>query len=287
MIKEFLAYFTIHRRFRNGVFSLIFLISILGVGLFMLSQKEADISNLVVLDAYEQELVVLKEKAAAQQKAFVQKPFNPNFISDYKGYVLGLSPQVLDKLRAYRATDKWINSAQEFQVVTGVNDLLLSQIGPLFKFPIKKTSYYTKKSQHSTIKTEGEKSDLNKITAVQLQEVVRLPDFVAMRIIKYRKSLGGFVSDAQLQDVYGLYPKQIQKVLSLFTVKEKRTIERLDVHTASVKELMTIPYFDFEMALAIHDFVKENGKIKSFYEFDKILGFPTDKIDRITLYLKI
>ena len=34
-------------------------------------------------------------------------PFNPNFISDYKGYKLGMSIQEIDRLHQYRAQNKY------------------------------------------------------------------------------------------------------------------------------------------------------------------------------------
>lgn len=45
-------------------------------------------------------------------------PFNPNFITDYKGFKLGLSPEQIDRLQAFRAQNKYVNSAEEFQQVT-------------------------------------------------------------------------------------------------------------------------------------------------------------------------
>jgi hypothetical protein len=61
--------------------------------------------------------------------------FNPNFISSYKGYELGMSLKEIELLHNFRASKNWINSAQDFQRVTGVSDSLLAVISPYFKFP--------------------------------------------------------------------------------------------------------------------------------------------------------
>ena len=45
-------------------------------------------------------------------------PFNPNFISDFKGATLGMSNEEIDRLLAFRKENKWINSKEQFQVVT-------------------------------------------------------------------------------------------------------------------------------------------------------------------------
>ena len=65
----------------------------------------------------------------------VMYPFNPNFISDYKGYKLGMSVEQIDRLLAFRKQNKFVNSAKEFQNVTKVSDSLLNTIAPFFKFP--------------------------------------------------------------------------------------------------------------------------------------------------------
>jgi hypothetical protein len=51
-------------------------------------------------------------------------PFNPNFITDFKGYKLGMSVQEIDLLE-YRKGNKYVNSPKEFQAVTQVSDSLL------------------------------------------------------------------------------------------------------------------------------------------------------------------
>jgi hypothetical protein len=57
-------------------------------------------------------------------------PFNPNFITDYKGYKLGMSVQEIDRLLKYRKGNKYVNSPKEFQAVTQVSDSLLNVITP-------------------------------------------------------------------------------------------------------------------------------------------------------------
>ncbi|MES2484603.1 MAG: helix-hairpin-helix domain-containing protein, partial [Bacteroidota bacterium] len=69
-------------------------------------------------------------KAQKQGKKDTIYPFNPNYITDYKGYVRGMSNVEIDKLLAYRKSGKWINSTADFKHVTGVQDSLLNRISP-------------------------------------------------------------------------------------------------------------------------------------------------------------
>lgn len=87
------------------------------------------------------ELDVEKKNLNYQKKKIF--PFNPNFISDYKGYKLGMSVAEIDRLHAFRRKNSYVNSAEEFQKVTLVSDSLLNELAPYFKFPswvIKRTT---------------------------------------------------------------------------------------------------------------------------------------------------
>jgi len=78
-------------------------------------------------------------------------PFNPNFISDQRGYFLDLSLQQIDRLHAYREQGKWINSVNDFQRVTGVDSVWLNTYSPFFNFPTrvkKEQKKYSKNHFH-------------------------------------------------------------------------------------------------------------------------------------------
>ncbi len=284
------SHFEIHTRFRNGIFllSIILLLTILGY--YFYPEPELTESSFVELTQFQNQIDSLKGVAKNKEKKYSLSTFNPNFISDHKGYVLGLSAKELDRLHAYREKGKWINSVAEFKKVTQVSDSLLIIISPLFKFPewIKKSkTLKTNFKKKYPVKSYAEKKDLNQVTSEELQKDIKVPDFVAERIIKYRSKIGGFVNDIQLKDISGLYDHQRNMILSLYTVKTSRVIKRLNINVVSVKELMDVPYFDFETALDIKDFIESNGDISDFNELGKIEGFSLEKIDRIKLYLTL
>ncbi|KAA1243834.1 helix-hairpin-helix domain-containing protein [Aquimarina sp. RZ0] len=283
------SHFEMHTRFRNGILILAILIFIVMISFYIYLVTGKDPDNFNELSEFQIQVDSLKNVSLlTKEKAYKLRPFNPNFISDYKGYLLGMSANELDKLHQYREQNKWINSVSDFKKVTGVSDSLLVVISPLFTFPDWIQHSKTKKTYQKnkiTIKSYAEKEDLNTISTETLQEKIGVPDFIADRIVRYKESLGGFVSDLQLKDVLGLYESQRNKILSLYTVKTNKNVQKININTATVKELMEVPYFDFETALEIRDFIKENGSISDFEELGEIEGFYLEKIDRIALYL--
>ena len=133
-------------------------------------------------------------------------PFNPNFISDYKGYTLGMTNEEIDRLQVFRSENSWVNSAKEFQKVTLISDSLLQILAPYFKFPKWKTGLKDKKKerQEKSVAAVVSHKDLNQANPEELQVIYGIGDKLSARIVKFRNRLGGFLVNEQLYDVYGL-----------------------------------------------------------------------------------
>jgi DNA uptake protein ComE-like DNA-binding protein len=216
-------------------------------------------------------------------------PFNPNFITDFKGYKLGMSIEEIDRLLAYRKQNKFVNSAAEFQTVTQVSDSLLNAISPYFKFP---EWVKNKKEYNSTYdKTEFSKAekivilDINEATKEDLMKVYGIGDKISDRILEQKSKLGAFVSMEQMNDVWGLSPEVIENLNKYFVVKSTSNIKRISINNASVKELSQFPFFRYALAKEIVIYRSMHGDIK-IEDLTKIKGFPVDKIKIIALYLE-
>jgi len=220
-------------------------------------------------------------------------PFNPNFITDYKGYTLGMTPEEIDRLLTYRSENKWINSAEDFQSVTQVSDSLLAVISPYFKFPEwvknpQNTPSPNKFNKPQLIEKSFEaKIDLNKATAEELEQVRGIGKVLSNRIIEYRTRLGGFHSDSQLSDVYGLQEETLQRLFLSFTVKTPIEIQKINVNEASASDFSTLPGISFELGKKMWEFRRLRQRIDSITEFKKVDGMTEAKFRQIQLYLLV
>jgi DNA uptake protein ComE-like DNA-binding protein len=215
-------------------------------------------------------------------------PFNPNFITDFKGYKLGMSVAEIDRLLAFRKLNKYVNSAQDFQKVTKVSDSLLKAISPYFKFPDWVTNKKEFKSYPKQAFDKKEKIvvlDINQASPEDLIKIYGIGAGLSERILKQKELLGGFVSMEQMKDVWGLSAEVIENLNKYFKVSALPKVKKIDINNASVKELSQFPYFRYALAKAIVTYRSMNGDIKSPADLSKINGFPVEKVKIIELYL--
>ncbi len=214
------------------------------------------------------------------------RPFNPNFITDFKGFQLGMSVEEINRLLDFRKTEKFVNSAKEFQQVTGISDSLLSQISPYFKFPEwvtnpKKSSYRKFEQQPENIVIK----DINIATQEDLIKVRGIGEKLSERILKYKSLLGAFVSMEQLREVYGLSDEVIVELNKYFIVLDTSEAKKIKINELSIKELGSFPYFKYPVSKNIVSYRSMSGEIKDKDELSKIPDFPIEKIEIIALYL--
>jgi DNA uptake protein ComE-like DNA-binding protein len=228
-----------------------------------------------------------------EKQNYVSKiyPFNPNFITDFKGYKLGMSVSEIDRLLDFRKKNKYVNSAEEFQNITKVSDSLLNVISPYFKFP----DWVNNKKEFKNFKNYSNKAfakkekviiiDINKATKEDLIKIYGIGEAISIRILRQKESLGAFVSMEQLKEVWGLSPEVIENLNTHFKILSLPDIKKIDINNASVKELSQFPYFNYQLAKQIVTFRSMNGDIKNVTDLTKIKGLSIDKANIIALYL--
>lgn len=293
-MKNLKSHFLFSKKQRSGIFWLVILVVVLQLSyLTLLSKnKQPNIDNQLI-ESYIREVDSLKELKLAAQAPEIY-PFNPNYITDYKGYTLGMTNEEIDRLHAFRAKNLWVNSTKQFQQVTKISDSLLSAISPYFKFP----EWVTNPSNANRVgsnfsannqpKTFEQKIDLNVATAQQLQKVYGVGEKLSQRIVAYRdKQKGGFIDDVQLTEVYGLSSEVIENINKQFTVKTPSPIIAINLNTATAEELVTIKYIDYETAHQIIQARIVREGFKSLDELTKVKDFPIHKLAIIKLYLTL
>jgi len=234
-------------------------------------------------------------KEAAQENSNKIYPFNPNFISDYKGYKLGMSETQIDKLHQFRKQNKYVNSNAEFQKLTGVSNEWMKQYAIYFKFPDWVTNGTSKNYQskfESTNKKFDKKEskivvqDLNTANQVELEKVYMIGEKLALKIISEREKFGNFASMEQLGFIWGISPEAIADLNKKFQIKSSGNLKKININTFTIKELQQFPYFNYTIAKNIVTFRSMNGDFKSSEDLTNVKQFPLEKLKIIALYLE-
>jgi DNA uptake protein ComE-like DNA-binding protein len=285
------VYFTYSPEQRSGIVLLFAIIIILQTVYFLI-----DFNSIQTTSTDKQEWLAMQSKIDLIKESELKYsikivPFNPNFITDYKGYKLGMSVAEIDRLLKYRKENKYVNSAKEFQIVTAISDSLLGTIAPYFKFPdwVKNkmdNKSYVKYENKAFAKTEKIVFiDINLATQEDLIKIYGIGEVISLRILKLKESLGGFMSMEQMNDVWGLSPEVIESLNSHFKVYDMPVIHKININNASLKEISQFSYFKYALAKEIVTYRSMNGDIRNIEDLIKIRGFPVEKAKIIGLYL--
>ncbi|WP_299159988.1 helix-hairpin-helix domain-containing protein [uncultured Tenacibaculum sp.] len=300
-MKNFKSHFWYNKRQRNGIFFLALIIVVLQI-----IYLYVDFSSNQIIDTTTNELLVFRNTIDSLKKIELEKrkpkiyPFNPNYITDYKGYKLGMTVDEIDRLHSYRKQNRFVNSKEEFQEITKVSDTLLAQMASYFKFPdwvVKrnkqkklKKSFIVKKQlveePSSSLKTKLSTTNINKATQQDLETISGVGEVIAERIIKYRKKIQGFSYKEQLSEVWGVDKEVVNNILQIFSIKSKPIIQKTNVNTATFKEILKNPYIDYNLCKKIFEYRDEVAELQNISELKNIDGFPVDKYGRIVLYLE-
>lgn len=303
-MKPFSFFYRFTKGQQKGVLALFILIIVFQAMYFLL--MSVDFSTQEQQSQEEKEWLALQgqieelkaKKGTAKEVIY---PFNPNFISDYKGYTLGMSAKEIDRLHKFRKTGKFINSAEDFKKVTKVSDSLLASLSPYFKFPdwvnkkqstaVAVSSSQNKEQRNSQLSPlDKEKKvaviDINDALEEDLDKAYGIGPAFAKKILRRRAQLGGYVSMEQMEDFIEFSPEAKKELKKYFAVTKAPEVNKINLNSASLNQLSYFPYFNKSIAKSIITQRSMKGKIGSVEELLNINGFPVDKIQIIALYLE-
>jgi DNA uptake protein ComE-like DNA-binding protein len=289
---NFKQYFTFNKEQKIGLAILVGLIITVQLLYFFIDMSVIKINTKEEEKWLSMQTEIDSMKSITSESSYKIYPFNPNFITDFKGYKLGMKLSEIDRLLAFRKTNKYVNSAQEFQKVTQVSDSLLSVISPYFKFPDWVANKKNNESYGSSNYNDYKKKEkvviinINEATKDDLMKIYGIGDAISDRILKQKEVFGSFVSMDQMKDIWGLSPEVVVELNSHFKISGNTITNKIDVNNISTKELTKFPYFKYALAKEIVTYRSMNNGIKNIEDLTKIKGFPIDKIKIIALYLK-
>lgn len=128
--------------------------------------------------------------------------------------------------------------------------------------------------------------ELNGADSAELMKLPGITGKIANTIIHFRDALGGYYSKEQLREVYGMDSAEYVAISSMVSADASK-VEKLDINSATEKDMTHHPYIHKKLAKAIYEYRKENGSFNSLDELKKVDGVDAEKFSKIRPYLMI
>lgn len=190
--------------------------------------------------------------------------------------LLSFLPKVIEKLKEPPAFDISIYQNQ-LDSLEKVGWKLVSSNQPTFN------------PSDTISKIIKERNDLQKIPfseadSITLQIVSGIGPALAGRIIKYKMSLGGFHSEDQLKEIYGLKEEIITRIWEYFDF-DPLIFDSIQINSENIQELSSHPYISYGQAKVIIAYRNQHGIYSSSEDLLEIKIFKKDWVDKLKVYL--
>jgi len=200
-------------------------------------------------------------------------PFNPNITDSLKLDSLNLPFWVKKNLLSYRRHNGVLKYKEDFLNIYGMNDSIYLKIKEYITLPekpviVKKVTTVfpleiKKKGEKKIIVPEKRKHfEINSAGAEDYKKLRGIGDVLSLRIIKYRKLLGGFYSKEQLLEVYGLSGETFADIEE-FLVVDTTKIVHINVNFSEFRDLIFHPYLNKEDVIKILNYRDSVGFIEN------------------------
>jgi competence protein ComEA len=288
--------FYISRQNKRGVFILICIcLVIVFIPRLILSLKEKEefaLSSEDIQYISENKLLQKNERDSkyshsSKRKRFKSPPskFDPNKYTASDWMKLGLSEK--QAMVVINFSKRGVYSNEQLKKIFVISDELFELIKDSTIYPIKYPVLTTVEKVENVKKTvEISLIDVNTATQSELETIKGIGPFFAKNIIKYRERLGGFCKKEQLLEVWKMDQEKYNQI-EPYIIIDVHTIRKINVNTATVEELKSFPYFNWNIANSIVKMRTQRGSYESVNQLKESALIDEELFEKIKPYLSL
>lgn len=210
--------------------------------------------------------------------------FDPNTADEDDLNTLGFGP-LTKRILNYRRAGGKFKKPNDLLKLYGMDSSFFLAIAPYIKIQAAEKRISPKLPEKRAAK-ELIIYDLNEADTAAFQTIRGIGSVLAKRIVRYRAALGGFVSTAQLKEVYGLDTAVIALTLQRFHFNEDFKPSQIDINKATEKELASHPYIHSKLAKTIITYRFQHGSFGEIADLLNLELMDQQIFDRVKPYLK-
>jgi len=134
------------------------------------------------------------------------------------------------------------------------------------------------------VRPARKKLEINSADSIALLDLTGIGPSFSRRIVKYREMLGGYFSLSQLAEVYGMDSLRLKGFITEIRLDTSR-LRKLNLNSATFKELLAHPYLDYDQVKAISRFRDRRGMLDSPGELWAAGVLPDSLWSKLSHYL--
>ena len=238
----------------------------------------------------------------------VLQPFDPNTADSMTLRRVGLQPWQVRNMLRYRAKHGVYRQKEDLKQLYGMTDSLYQRLEPyifidplpdvLRRDSLRRVWALRDSLWHDSLRLDSLRRDslyrkryhikkdtvieLNSADTNTLQYIKGIGRYAAMRIVAYRRALGGYVRVEQVREIAELESIRWDSVLPHLTVCAD-SVKPIPVNTASIKRLQRHPYLSFTEAKAIYTLRRRRFRLHDMSELQDVLS--TEQQQRLAPYM--
>lgn len=214
--------------------------------------------------------------------------FNPNKLPVEAWKEMGFTEQQIKTIKNYEAKGGKFRRKEDLKNIYSISDVEYEIIEPFIDIPsqYKSDPGKVKKTKPSVIKIIYHETKINSANANDLMSNLGLSKWLAKRTISYRNILGGFITNEQLKEVYGLNDS-IFNLIDQYIDIDTGLITKIDVNNVQFQELLKHPYFDYNTTKSFFNVRNKVGSFSSINELKQIEGLNDTTLNKVWYYLYI
>ena len=212
--------------------------------------------------------------------------FDPNTLTEKGWLKMGLPGKLIRTILNYTGKGGHFYQKEDLQKIYGLTISQYAALEPFISISSKPKSVFVFSTFKSTRyeKPPIQLVELNSVDSAGLDALRGIGPVFAMRILRFRDLLGGYVRQEQLQEVYGL-DSTLYQMISPFVKIDPDKIRKIDINQCPLSALKKHPYIGYYLAKAIADYRVKYKKFRSVDEVRLLPGITPEKFKQLSSYL--
>jgi competence protein ComEA len=299
-------YFGYSQRETNAFLALLSLILLFFISPLLLKPKVEPYSSAQDQKKLDELAALLDDEVEANRKTFSDKntivslhSFNPNELTEKDWVAFGIKPWIAKRILNYRQKVGDFKSKEEVGKIYGLQEEVFQQLYPFILLPetssgngrdfAGKGNYASENRNFSNAKKAFrlQPFDMNLADTSELKKIRGIGSKLSARILNYRDRLGGFTSEEQLQEIFGLQPETLDSLHKYTYVENDFEPNKINLNSVTIEELKMHPYLKFNLSRAIIAYRDQHGPYQRIEDLKRIKLMDEATFNKLRPYLAL